>query len=90
MYRAAMSTMNDLKFKVVMSKVSKNSAYIFAEEVTGRSIKIFLERKSPTVTKTNIRVGVFGDQAVARLIMGELQARAPAIPAAEPVEDDEP
>jgi hypothetical protein len=35
------------------------------------------------VTKINIRIGVWGDQAISRLLLGEIQARCPAVPQAE-------
>lgn len=89
MYRVTITTLEELEFKVTMHKLSKNGAYVFAEESTGRSIKVFLERKSPQVTKSNIRIGLFGDQIIARLIMSEINARTPAKPAIGSVDPDD-
>lgn len=86
-FRAVKHTMEDLKFPVTMEHIGPHTAYVFSKETTGRPIKVFLAEKSAMTTKTNIRVGFWGDQAMARMLIAEIQARCPAIPAAEPVSD---
>jgi hypothetical protein len=83
-YQAALDTVRDLKFREEFVRVTDRTGYIHVRELTGRRIKIFLEARSSIVTKINIRVGVFGDQAISRLLLGEIQARCPAVPGVEP------
>jgi hypothetical protein len=80
-YEAALSTIRDLRFKEDYLALNDRTAYLHVREMTGRKIKIFLEARSPAVTKINIRIGVWGDQAISRLLLGEIQARCPAVPA---------
>ena len=85
MYAAAESALNDLEFRIVSQRLGTNTAYLKARELGGRPVTVDFERRSPQVTKTTIRVGVWGDQAISRLILGEIQARTPAAPQGEPV-----
>lgn len=78
-YECTLKALNDLQFKIVSQRKGAASASIHAQEVHGRSITIKLSAKSPVVTKTNIRVGLMGDQVMSRLIQGEIQARCPAV-----------
>ncbi len=89
-YTAARQTLKDLEFPIVTERMGKNTAFIKAKELGGRPITVELERRSQQVTKTTIRVGVWGDQAISRLLLGEIQARAPAIPSVEPFSTKEP
>lgn len=89
MYGVVNDVLESLQFKITLRNMGKNTAYVFAEESAGRSIKVFLERKSPLVTKSNIRVGLFGDQSIARLLMAEIHARSPAKPEALPIDGEE-
>jgi len=82
-YAATGQALRELQFIIVSERLGKESAAFHAQEVHGRSITIKLSAKSPVVTKTNIRVGLMGDQVMSRLIQGEIQARCPALPAAE-------
>jgi hypothetical protein len=79
-YEASLSALKDLQFQIFYERPGDRTAYIFAHESAGVKITVFLEHKSPVVTKINIRIGVFGDQAISRLILGEIQARCPALP----------
>ncbi len=85
--KATEEALAELQFEVVSQRHSETSASFHARETHGRSITIELRAKSPVVTKANIRVGLMGDQVMSRLILGEIQARCPAIPAAG---EDEP
>ena len=87
-YTASLQALTDLKFTIISKRFGKNSASITAKELGGRHIDVSFERRSSEVTKTTIRVGVWGDQAISRLILGEIQARCPAVPSVVP--DEEP
>ncbi len=76
-YDASVRAINDLQFKLISQRKDAASASIHAQEVNGRSITISLAAKSPAVTKTNIRVGLMGDQVMSRLIQSEILERCP-------------
>ncbi len=75
MFVASEGALNDLKFPIRRSKLDEYNAYVYSNETQRRRIEIDLEKKSDTVTKINIRVGFFGDQAMSRLILATIQAR---------------
>ena len=77
MHQAARRAINDLQMPIVSERIGRDSGSIIARETEGRAVKIFLERKSPIVTKLNIRVGVWGDQAVSRLVQQSILERLP-------------
>jgi len=89
MYIATEQALNDLEFRIISQRLGKSTAYIKAKELGGRPINVDFERRTPQVTKTTIRVGVWGDQAISRLVLGEIQARAPAVPSVEPLPNRE-
>ncbi len=74
-FQAAQDAMTALNFPSRGAKMGEANAYVLAKEVQGRKIDINLQMKSKNVTKINIRVGVFGDQAVSRLILAEIQEK---------------
>jgi hypothetical protein len=88
-HAAAMQAMDDLHFPIVDARVATRFAQIRGREIGGRAVRIDLEKKSPMVTKLNIRVGIFGDQAISRLIQQAISARLPE-PGTAPPEPDEP
>jgi hypothetical protein len=83
-YDATERVIADLEFFVSKRHFGKNTAWIKCREIGGRAITIDFERRSNKVTKTTIRVGVWGDQAISRLLLAEIQARLPAVPAPRP------
>ncbi len=87
-HRAYEGALLRLNFPIVRQMVEENYVFISADQVNQDEIQVRLTRHSPTVTAIRIRVGVFGDQAIARLIMEEAESGAPdgsAPPAPEPV-----
>jgi hypothetical protein len=78
----------DLGFEIDIARAGDNYAYIHTSENQGRKIRVNLERKSPIVTKVNIRVGLLGDQPMSRLVLGAIQARTPAPPQRHPGIDE--
>lgn len=78
----------ELGFEITAARSGENLAYVHARETHGRRIRISLERKSPIVTKINIRVGAFGDPPMSRLVLGAIQSRLPAPPHRKPSLDE--
>jgi hypothetical protein len=74
MWPSGQEAIRQLQFKVVSEKLrSKNRGLMFAEDLNGRSIEISMRAITPTVTRFTIRVGTFGDEAVSRLIVKQLE-----------------
>jgi hypothetical protein len=78
----------ELAFDIATARAGENHAFIHTREAQGRMIRISLERKSPIVTKINIRVGLLGDQPMSRLVLGAIQSRLPAPPHRHPALDE--
>lgn len=74
----------EFAFEIAVARAGDNYAFIHTKETQGRMIRVNLERKSPVVTKINVRVGLFGDQPMSRLILGGIQAHIPAPPMRTP------
>jgi hypothetical protein len=72
---AAKGAVDDLEFKLLSADADAYSAKIRAETARGTDIGISLERESDNVTKVRIRVGVFGDEDLSRLIHDKMKAR---------------
>ena len=77
MYKATIDAMNELRFDLEHTRIGDKSGAVHAREQEGRRIKVFLEEKSPTVTKINIRVGVFGDRAISQLVQVAINNHRP-------------
>lgn len=76
-HRAYEGALLRLNFPIVRQMVEENYIFISADQVNQDEIQVRLTRHSPTVTAIRIRVGVFGDQAIARLIMEEAESATP-------------
>jgi hypothetical protein len=74
-FAAGEAAVIELGFKITSSKLGQVNGYIRTRETQARKIVIDVEMKSPMVTKINIRVGVFGDQAISRLILQHIQEK---------------
>lgn len=90
MYQIVLDTVHDLNFPVSYQTLGPRTAYVYVHETSGREIKFYLEQRSTIVTKLNIRVGMWGDQAISRLLLEEVQARSPAVPPPASVPLQEP
>ena len=77
-FAASEAALYELQFPLKSSKLNQFNGYINARESQGRGVDVDLEKKSPIVTKINVRVGLFGDQAISRLILSTIQARLAA------------
>jgi hypothetical protein len=62
-----------LGFTINRTLRENDYVYISADQLRGEDIEIRLVQNTPVVTTIRIRVGVLGDQAIARLIMEEAQ-----------------
>ncbi|HUG11846.1 MAG TPA: DUF3568 family protein [Opitutaceae bacterium] len=71
--RAATTAVKNLKFMNVVSRVDVVSGEINAETAQGTDIDILIDKISERITRVSIRVGAFGDEAVSRLILDEME-----------------
>jgi hypothetical protein len=87
-YNVVLDALANLSYPIKQQSLDEMRAYVQTEEPDGRDVDIRLKKSSEIVTRVNIRVGIWGDQAVSRLVMeqierkiselGPLQAPAPA------------
>jgi hypothetical protein len=71
--RAATAAVTNLKFNSIVSRVDVVSGEVNAETAQGTDIDILIDKISDRITRVSIRVGAFGDEAVSRLILDELE-----------------
>ncbi|MBU6391432.1 MAG: DUF3568 family protein [Planctomycetota bacterium] len=73
-WEAAQEAVKDLEF-VITSKEKENtsSAKLIARDARDKKIEIELKKVSEHLTKVTIRVGVFGDESLSRLILERLK-----------------
>jgi hypothetical protein len=71
---ATHSAIDDLEFRLLSADADAYSAKIRAETARGTDIGISLKRVSDNVTEIHIRVGVFGDEDLSRLIHEKMRA----------------
>lgn len=91
MTRSYKLALESLYFPIMTERIEDDRAYLVADQNGGDDIEVKLTRNSDMVTSVRIRIGVFGDQAIARLVMEEaekylnaLQGEAPAAQNARP------
>ncbi len=64
---------DDLKFPIHSKEADAVSARFTSETAAGKDIAINLRKTSPTLTKIRIRVDVFGDEDLSRLILDKIR-----------------
>ncbi len=70
---AATQAVQDLKFALVSSRVDAVSGDIIARTARDVKIEIQLKKVSDNSTQVDIRVGVFGDQAISQQVLAQIQ-----------------
>lgn len=82
-WAAAIGALEELEFDIRTLRPpddpegSGRTAYVMARDDGGPSVKIKLEAASEAVTRIRIRINIFGDQALARLVLSRIDARLP-------------
>ncbi len=69
---AAKSALRSLKLNVTKETIKDNVAQIMSNNTDGRTVWIDIHRVSASTTRVEIRVGLAGDQEVARKIMNKI------------------
>ncbi|MDX2147184.1 MAG: DUF3568 family protein [Planctomycetota bacterium] len=73
-YEAALLAMDELAFKVDRKALRERTAAIYSRTTDNASIEIKIARKSPVVTRMDVRVGVLGDQPLSELIITTMRS----------------
>ena len=74
-WSGALRAMQDLEFKVAESQKDALAGKIVARRADGTRIVIQVKRQTEHVTEFRIRVGVFGDEALSRMIYDKIKSR---------------
>ncbi|MEP9411642.1 MAG: DUF3568 family protein [Candidatus Brocadia sp.] len=72
-WHAAQKAMKDLEFAVTSEEKDALSAKLIARGAGDTKVEINLERVSENLTTVRIRVGVFGDESLSRLILERIK-----------------
>ena len=72
-WKAALAAMDELKFKVTKSQKDAIAGEIDATGSGDKNVVIKLRRQGDQVTEIRIRVGVFGDEGLSRLIQTKIK-----------------
>jgi hypothetical protein len=72
-WNAAVRAMGDLQFKVTTTQKDALAGKLVAHRADDTRITILLKKQSDTVTEFRIRVGVFGDENLSRLIYEKIK-----------------
>jgi hypothetical protein len=72
--KAAQAAIDDLELKLIGTEADAYSGKITAETARGTDIGISVKRVNENATKIHIRVGVFGDEELSRLIHDKIRA----------------
>ena len=73
--KATQAAIDDLELRLTSTEADAVSGKITAETARGTDIGISLKRVNDNVTRIHIRVGVFGDEDLSRLIHEKIRAR---------------
>ena len=72
-YAATQAAMKDLEFTVREQSKDSLQARIVAVEADKTEVKVAMEAKGEKITRFSIRVGVFGDESLSRMIMDHIK-----------------
>jgi hypothetical protein len=76
-YRATQRALERLNFPIEQNTLYDQVGFVTSKLESGHRVKIVLNRVSPVVTKFNIRVSVWGDESLSRLVMAYIQDEVP-------------
>lgn len=65
---ATLITLDEFELPVIKNKLASDRGLIISQDNNGKTIQIILEKQSPRLTLLRIRIGTFGDHALARAI----------------------
>ena len=72
-YQASLEAMDKMKLETVAKNADSLNATILAKMENGDNVDIKIEQKPNDLTELKIRVGAFGDESKARVILDEIR-----------------
>jgi len=72
-YSASVNALNQLEIEIERKDKDATSATIEGRLANNKDLKIWLERKSDSVTRLGIRIGTFGDEEKSRMILNQIE-----------------
>ncbi|MGR3309594.1 MAG: DUF3568 domain-containing protein [Candidatus Brocadiales bacterium] len=72
-WQAAQKAIEDLEFFVTSKQKDAISAKLIARGATDKKIELILKKVSENLTEVRIRVGIFGDEPLSRLVLEKLK-----------------
>ena len=72
-WQAAQETMKDLEFVITSKGKNTFSAKLIAYRAHDKKVEMYLQKASENTTEVKIRVGVFGDESLSRIILESLK-----------------
>ena len=77
-FLATNRALEDLGFEVKKRQRDALASEIIAHSTSDKRVLVQLERESDKVTRIRIRVGIFGDEAVSRLVLKRIESNLEA------------
>ena len=74
-YTATLAALKDLQMPVVSSFKDLTDGTIESKKGDGSDVKILLKTEGELVTSIRVRVGIFGNEAVSKLIVDKISGR---------------
>lgn len=74
-YEAAIDAATDYQYEIRLQHFDEDSGYIVIRDLAKKLTTIELQAITPRVTKVRVRVGFWGDPAIARLLMDGIATR---------------
>ena len=74
-YSATLAALKDLQMPVVSSVKDLTDGTIESKKGDGSDVKILLKTEGELVTSIRVRVGIFGNEAVSKLIVDKISGR---------------
>jgi len=74
-WSATQAAMADLDFTIISRRLNAISATLVARGAGGRRVTVGVQRQVGDLTQIYVRVGVFGDEALSRLILEKINAQ---------------
>ena len=72
-WQAAQKAIEELEFLVTSKQKDAISAKLIARGATDKKIELILKKVSEDLTEVRIRVGIFGDESLSRLVLEKLK-----------------
>lgn len=72
-WQAAQETMKDLEFVITSKEKDTFFAKLIAYRANDKKVEMYLQKASENTTEVKIRVGVFGDESLSRIISESLK-----------------